>query len=86
MFMKNGQISDAPFSLNGTSISECSNYVYLGREVEMADDLAQELVRTKRAAWRAFKSVEEVVVKKSKNVRLRAHLFSSTLLPALTRY
>ncbi|VDO19623.1 unnamed protein product [Heligmosomoides polygyrus] len=32
MFMRNGQVSDAPFSLNGTSISECSSYVYLGRE------------------------------------------------------
>ncbi|VDO67880.1 unnamed protein product [Heligmosomoides polygyrus] len=36
MFMKNGQVSDAPFSLNGTNISECSSYVYLGREVNMA--------------------------------------------------
>ncbi|VDO26193.1 unnamed protein product [Heligmosomoides polygyrus] len=71
------QVSDAPFSLNGTNISECSSYVYLGREVNMANDLAQELNRRKRAAWGAFKSVEEVV-KKMKNVRLRAHLFDST--------
>ncbi|VDP10301.1 unnamed protein product [Heligmosomoides polygyrus] len=25
--MRNGQVSDAPFSLNGTNISECSSYV-----------------------------------------------------------
>ncbi|VDO93236.1 unnamed protein product [Heligmosomoides polygyrus] len=31
----------------------------------------------------AFKSVEEVA-KKTKNVRLRAHLFDSTVIPALT--
>ncbi|VDO72926.1 unnamed protein product [Heligmosomoides polygyrus] len=49
----------------------------------MANDLAPELSRRKRAAWGAFKSVEEVV-KKTKNVRLRAHLFDSTVLPALT--
>ncbi|KAE9420788.1 hypothetical protein Angca_003934, partial [Angiostrongylus cantonensis] len=36
-----------------------------------------------RAAWGAFKSTEEVV-KKTKNIRLRAHLFESTVLPALT--
>ncbi|KAE9419106.1 hypothetical protein Angca_002253, partial [Angiostrongylus cantonensis] len=36
-----------------------------------------------RAAWGAFKSIEDVV-KKTKNTRLRAHLFDSTVLPALT--
>ncbi|KAE9420645.1 hypothetical protein Angca_007378, partial [Angiostrongylus cantonensis] len=35
------------------------------------------------AAWRVFKSIEDVV-KKTKNTRLRAHLFDSTVLPALT--
>ncbi|VDO31171.1 unnamed protein product [Heligmosomoides polygyrus] len=38
MFMRNGWVSDAPFSLNGTNISGCSSYVYLGREVNMAND------------------------------------------------
>ncbi|VDP01768.1 unnamed protein product [Heligmosomoides polygyrus] len=79
IFMKNGWVSDAPFSLNGTNISECSSYVYLRREVNMANDLAPELSRRKRAAWGAFKSVEEVV-KKTRNVRLRAHLFDSTVV------
>ncbi|VDO81346.1 unnamed protein product [Heligmosomoides polygyrus] len=46
----------------------------------MANDLAPELSRRKRAAGGAFKSVEEAV----KNVRLRAHLFDSSVLPALT--
>ncbi|KAE9413714.1 hypothetical protein Angca_009398, partial [Angiostrongylus cantonensis] len=36
-----------------------------------------------RAAWGAFKSIEDVV-KRAKNTRLRAHLFDSTVLPALT--
>ncbi|VDL77958.1 unnamed protein product [Nippostrongylus brasiliensis] len=82
MFMRNGYVSDAPFSLNGTNISECSSYVYLGREVTMTNDLSPELGRRKRAAWGAFKSVEEVVGK-TKNARLRDHLFDSTVLPAL---
>ncbi|WKY15670.1 hypothetical protein Q1695_000842 [Nippostrongylus brasiliensis] len=83
MFMKNGYVPDAPFLLNGTDISECSSYVYLGREVNMTYDLSPELGRRKRAAWGAFKSVEEVV-RKTKNARFRAHLFDSTVLPALT--
>ncbi|KAE9413267.1 hypothetical protein Angca_004630, partial [Angiostrongylus cantonensis] len=35
-----------------------------------------------RAAWGAFKSIE-VVVKSTKNTRLRAHLFDLTVFPAL---
>ncbi|EYC18451.1 hypothetical protein Y032_0027g1523 [Ancylostoma ceylanicum] len=69
MFMRNGWVPDAPFSLSGTNISECSSYVQLGRR--------------KRAAWGAYKSIEDVV-KKTKNTRLRAHLFNTTVLPALT--
>ncbi|KAK6734303.1 hypothetical protein RB195_017841 [Necator americanus] len=30
MFMRNGWVSDSPFTLNGTNISECTSYVYLG--------------------------------------------------------
>ncbi|KAE9418007.1 hypothetical protein Angca_007415, partial [Angiostrongylus cantonensis] len=36
-----------------------------------------------RATWGAFKSIEDVV-KRTKSTRLRAHLFDSTVLPALT--
>uniref|UniRef100_A0A7I4Y976 Reverse transcriptase domain-containing protein n=1 Tax=Haemonchus contortus TaxID=6289 RepID=A0A7I4Y976_HAECO len=85
MFMKNGLVPDAPFTLNGKNISECSSYVYLGREVNMMNenDLAPKLCRRKRAAWGAFNNIEGVV-KKTKNIRLRAHLFDTAVLPALT--
>ncbi|KAE9419886.1 hypothetical protein Angca_003293, partial [Angiostrongylus cantonensis] len=36
-----------------------------------------------RAAWGALKSIEDVV-KRTKNTRVRAYLFESTVLPALT--
>ncbi|KAK6761297.1 hypothetical protein RB195_022381 [Necator americanus] len=49
----------------------------------MMNDLTSELGRTKRAAWEAFKSIEDVV-KRTKNNRLRAHLLNATVLPALT--
>ncbi|VDM58511.1 unnamed protein product [Angiostrongylus costaricensis] len=83
MFMRNGLVSYAPFTLNATNISECSSYVYLDREINMMNDLAPELSRRKRAAWGAYKSIEDVV-KRTKNTRLRAHLFDSTVLPAVT--
>ncbi|KAK6734840.1 hypothetical protein RB195_018183 [Necator americanus] len=79
MFMRNGWVSDAPFSLNGTNISECTSYVYLGRELNMMNDLTTELGRRRRAAWGAYKSIEDVV-KKTRNTRLRAHLSTPVLL------
>ncbi|VDO19658.1 unnamed protein product [Heligmosomoides polygyrus] len=72
------RLSHGPIRRKLANISECSSYVYLSREVNTANDLAPELSRRKRAAWGAFKSVE--VVKKTKNVRLRAHLFDSSFL------
>ncbi|KAE9414780.1 hypothetical protein Angca_006121, partial [Angiostrongylus cantonensis] len=61
VFMKNGLVSFAPLTLNGTNISECSSYVYLGWENNMMNDLAPQLNKRKRAAWGAFKSIEGVV-------------------------
>ncbi|EYB95152.1 hypothetical protein Y032_0163g3487 [Ancylostoma ceylanicum] len=58
MFTRNGWVPDAPFLLNGANISECSSYVYLGREVNMMNDLAPELGRRKRAVWGDYKSIE----------------------------
>ncbi|KAK6733759.1 hypothetical protein RB195_017489 [Necator americanus] len=82
MFMRNGWISDAPFTLNGTRISEWNSYVYLGRKMNI-NDLTPELDRRRRAAWGAYKSIEDVV-KKTRNTLFRAHLFNTTVLPALT--
>ncbi|KAE9412687.1 hypothetical protein Angca_009404, partial [Angiostrongylus cantonensis] len=51
MFIMNGLVSFPPFTLNGTSISECSSYVYLDLKIHMTNDLASQLSRRKRAAW-----------------------------------
>ncbi|KAK6762597.1 hypothetical protein RB195_023355 [Necator americanus] len=63
-------------------ISECTS-VHLGRELNMMNDLTPELGRRRRAAWGTYKSIEDVV-KKTRNTRLGAHLFNTTVLPALT--
>ncbi|KAK6726220.1 hypothetical protein RB195_004503 [Necator americanus] len=49
----------------------------------MMNDLTPELDRRRRAPWGAYKSIEGVV-KKTRNTRFRAHLFNTTVLPALT--
>ncbi|KAK6762575.1 hypothetical protein RB195_023340 [Necator americanus] len=83
MFMRNGWVSDASFTLNGTNLSECTSYVYLGRELNMMNDLTAEAGRRRRVAWGAYKSIEDVV-KKTSNTLLRAHFFNTTVFPALT--
>ncbi|KAE9414062.1 hypothetical protein Angca_006728, partial [Angiostrongylus cantonensis] len=51
MFMRNGLVSYAPFTLKGTNISDCSSCIYLVREINMMNDLTPEVSRRKRAAW-----------------------------------
>ncbi|KAK6733738.1 hypothetical protein RB195_017476 [Necator americanus] len=46
-------------------------------------DLTPELGKRRRADWGAYKSIEDVV-KKTRNTLFRAHLFNTTVLPALT--
>ncbi|KAK6765307.1 hypothetical protein RB195_025297 [Necator americanus] len=85
LFIRNGWVSDATSTLNGTNISECTGYVYLGQELNMMKDLTPELGRRRRAVWGAYKSmdVDADVVKKTKNARLTAHFFNSTTFLAL---
>ncbi|VDM57670.1 unnamed protein product [Angiostrongylus costaricensis] len=55
----------------------------LSREINTVSDLLLGLSRRKRAAWGAFKGIEDVL-KRTKNTRICPHLFVSTGLPALT--
>ncbi|KAK6742452.1 hypothetical protein RB195_009991 [Necator americanus] len=60
------------------------NYPYRIRSgKDVSNDLTSELGRRKRAAWGAFKSIEDVV-KETKNIRVSAHLFNTTVLSTLT--
>ncbi|VDL81020.1 unnamed protein product [Nippostrongylus brasiliensis] len=45
MLMRNGYVSDAPISLNRTTISECSSYVCLGREVNTTNETNGDVIR-----------------------------------------
>nr|CDJ80616.1 RNA-directed DNA polymerase (reverse transcriptase) domain containing protein [Haemonchus contortus] len=80
MFMKKGLVPVAHVTLNGTNIS---SYVYLGREINMMNNLAPEPCRRKHAARGAFRNIEEVV-KRTKNIQLRVYLFDTSALRALT--
>ncbi|KAK6757253.1 hypothetical protein RB195_015213 [Necator americanus] len=68
--------------LEGSQIVGTSSYVYLGRSMNMENDLKEELNRRMRAAWAAFTAVREATDQLT-DQDLRAHLFDSTVLPAL---
>ncbi|EPB69072.1 hypothetical protein ANCCEY_11841 [Ancylostoma ceylanicum] len=58
------------------------SYVYLGRSLNMENDLKEELGRRRRAAWAAFGPLREATDQLTDH-EPRAHLFDSTVLPAL---
>ncbi|KAK6749394.1 hypothetical protein RB195_001791 [Necator americanus] len=81
-FMKNAYCEDGGVQLEGSRIMETSSYVYLGRSMNMENDLREELNRRMRAAWAAFAAVREATDQLT-DQDLRAHLFDSTVPPAL---
>ncbi|KAK6726469.1 hypothetical protein RB195_004661 [Necator americanus] len=82
-FMKNAHCEDGG-KLEGSQIVESSSYVYLGRSMNMKNDLKEELNRRMRAAWAAFAAVREATDQLT-DQDLRAHVFDSTVSPALLR-
>ncbi|KAK6753596.1 hypothetical protein RB195_012904 [Necator americanus] len=81
-FMKSTYCEDGGVQLEGSQIVETPSYVYLGRSMNMENDLKEELNRRMRAAWAAFAAVREATDQLT-DQDLRAHLFDSTVLPAL---
>ncbi|KAK6755971.1 hypothetical protein RB195_014390 [Necator americanus] len=69
---------DRGVQIEGSQIVETSSYVYLGRSMNMENDLKEELNRRVRAAWASFAAFRE-----GTDQDLRTHLFDSTILPAL---
>ncbi|KAK6761899.1 hypothetical protein RB195_022840 [Necator americanus] len=59
---------DGGVQLEGSQIVETSSYVYLGRSMNMENDLKEELNRRMRAASAAFAAVRDAT-----NQNLRAH-------------
>ncbi|KAK6752024.1 hypothetical protein RB195_003444 [Necator americanus] len=78
-FMKKAYCKDGGVQIEGSQIVETSSYVYFGRStMNMENDLKEELNRRMRIAWATFTAVRELT-----DQDLRAHLFHSTVLPAL---
>ncbi|KAK6757724.1 hypothetical protein RB195_015501 [Necator americanus] len=79
---ENAYCEDGGVQLEGSQIVETSSYVYLGRSMNMENHLEKELNRRMRVAWAAFTVISEATDQQTDQDR-RAHLFDSTVLPAL---
>ncbi|CAM4928046.1 unnamed protein product [Rotaria socialis] len=80
--MKNDQCASETIKLDDDTILFVNKYTYLGQTITQDHKVEDEIQRRRSAAWFSFKNIEEII-KKTKNVTLRAHLFNSTILPVL---
>ncbi|WKY10286.1 hypothetical protein Q1695_002549 [Nippostrongylus brasiliensis] len=81
-FMKNSWCDGGPIELDGSPIAETKSYIRLGRSTNMDNDTKEELIRRRRAAWSTYGSLKKAI-DQLHDADLRAHLFDSTVLPAL---
>ena len=83
VLMRNKHADQHPVSFHSNPLPETDSFVYLGREINMQKELAPEILRRQRAGWAAYHRIEPVL-RASRDVKLKANLFNSTVIPALT--
>ncbi|EYC34231.1 hypothetical protein Y032_0001g315 [Ancylostoma ceylanicum] len=80
--MRSAFSSLQPVLLQGVPLEDVSEYVYLGRLLNMENDIKPEIAMRERAGWAAYYSIKSVL-EDTKDRKLRADLFNSTVLSAL---
>ncbi|VDM76137.1 unnamed protein product [Strongylus vulgaris] len=80
-FMKNAFYKEQEMDLYGSPVTETSSYVYLGRSINMENDLKEELNKAKSSLGH-LRPLEEATDQLT-DPEFRAHLFDSTFLPTL---
>ncbi len=81
-FMRSENTTPGRILVEGEAIEEVKEYSYLGQVVTMDRDMKPEIARRIRSGWRAFNSIKDVL-QKTRDKALRAHLFNTTVLPAM---
>ncbi|EYB92422.1 hypothetical protein Y032_0194g1438 [Ancylostoma ceylanicum] len=80
--MRSAFSSRQPVLLQEVPLENASDYVYLGRLLNMENDIKAEIAKRGRAGWAAYNSIKNVL-EDTKDQKLRADLFNSTVLPTL---
>ncbi|EYC42579.1 hypothetical protein Y032_0526g2947 [Ancylostoma ceylanicum] len=81
-FMKNMYCEGERIELEESHITATSSYVYLGRSMNMENNLKEQLDRRRRAVWAAFGLLWGATYQLA-DLDLRAHLFDFSVVPAL---
>ncbi|KAH7708500.1 hypothetical protein AAVH_24255 [Aphelenchoides avenae] len=74
--------SKQTLTLEGEAIRRVCEYVYLGQELTEGHRLDGEITRRQKAAWQSYNTINDAI-KNVTDVKLRANLFNTTILPAL---
>ncbi|EPB77975.1 hypothetical protein ANCCEY_02961 [Ancylostoma ceylanicum] len=80
--MRNRFADPSPIRLGQAILENTDEYVYLGRLINMDNNLRPEIIRRKRAAWAAYNTIKPAV-SQMKNSKLKAELFNTTVIPTL---
>ncbi|EPB66637.1 hypothetical protein ANCCEY_14274 [Ancylostoma ceylanicum] len=80
--MANQWSDNLTIQLDGIPLQKVDSFVYLGREISMMNDLITEIGRRRKAAWAVMDTIQEIT-SQIKDTFRRAHIFDSTVLPAL---
>ncbi|KAG6926619.1 hypothetical protein G0U57_011657, partial [Chelydra serpentina] len=81
-YMRSDVLRKARITVTGEDIEEVEQYIYLGQEVNMRQDLNGELSRRIRAGWCVFNSIKDVLKGKIDKTT-RKNIFNSAVLPAM---
>ncbi|VDM52240.1 unnamed protein product [Angiostrongylus costaricensis] len=81
-FMKNSWCEGEKIELEGSPIAEATSYAYLGRPMNMENNMKKKLDRRRRAAWVEFSPLREATDQLD-NTKIRPYLFDSTVFPVL---
>ena len=82
-YMSNFVPSNAELRVGQSNIERVDRYTFLGRSINMSNDLTHELSRRRSAGWAALYNIMPVI-STSSDSNLKRSLFNTHVLPAIT--
>ena len=70
--------------LNGIPVQKTEDYIYLGRSVNMKNDMGKELIRRKKSGWYAFSKLRDILTSRKVSREVKAQVFNTHVIPSLT--
>ena len=82
--MSNEYCPESEITFESAVIEKVETYKYLGQQLKMNNDIKPEILQRIKAGWLAFRANKDLLQNENLDRRTAAHLFNSTVLPALT--